>query len=274
MSLVSFGLGLGSLLGTAWKAIGGLSGAGKIASGVANVAGNLGLLGKTGTFGQTNSTNSTVSHSAGSGGGYTVSGSNDEVNRESWEKSLQAISSIMGQQNQYNQKSMLQQMGYNTLQAIQQGVYNHIENTAAMNYNSAEAAANRAWQEHMSNTSYQRAVEDMRKAGINPILAYAQGGASTPGGAQGTISGASMGLQSASALSTSALAPGQQSPSYYSQSENWWHNLADTVSQGIMSGTTSTRKVTEATDIIAEAAAKVNGIRGKTSPGQGGGRNR
>ena len=54
-------------------------------------------------------------------------------------------------QSQFNQKSMLEQMGYNTLQSIMQGVYNHIENSVAMNYNSAEALANREWQEHMSN---------------------------------------------------------------------------------------------------------------------------
>lgn len=64
--------------------------------------------------------------------------------------------------------------------------YNAEQSALAYQRNALEAQKNRDFQERMSNTAYQRAVEDMKKAGINPILAFQSGGASTPSGSSGS----------------------------------------------------------------------------------------
>lgn len=212
-----------------------------------NVAGTIGTLanagkqiaGAFGGWGQTGNSQSSGG-STQAGGGHSESGSQAGTNVQQVDDWLKQAYAYQGNesavQQKYNSQSMLKQMGYNTLQAIMQGIYNHIENNAAMNYNSAEAMANREWQERMSSTAYQRAVEDMKKAGLNPILAFANGGASTPGGSAGTISGASMGLASSSALGVSrsgGFVPNAYESSSWSQSD--WYSAAESWQQMLSS---------------------------------------
>lgn len=191
---------------------------------------------------------SNVSQSQGGGQSTSISegGTNDKQIMDYLNKYYQWQGGQNAFQSKTNRQNMLIQMGYNTLGAIQQGIYNHIEQNAAMAYNSAEALANRQFQEHMSNTAYQRAVADMRKAGLNPILAYAQGGASTPGGSGATITGASMGMPTSSALGVSTL-NGNVPNSYYSRSESksQWYQLAEAVGSQMSTGYSSPVQLTE-----------------------------
>jgi len=56
-------------------------------------------------------------------------------------------------------------------------------------FNAAQSAQQMQFQERMRATQYQTAVDDLKKAGLNPMLAYTQGGAGTPSGAAASAAG-------------------------------------------------------------------------------------
>ena len=74
--------------------------------------------------------------------------------------------------------------------------------SSALSYRNAQT--NRAYQERLSSTAYQRAMADMKAAGLNPILAGRMGGASTPSGANVNIGNPGLAYAQAQQASASA----------------------------------------------------------------------
>lgn len=95
---------------------------------------------------------------------------------------------------------------------------------ATNDQNVALAQQQMAFQDHESSTAYQRATKDMEAAGLNPMLAYSQGGASTPSGALPVV-------QNPVPVGVSTAVQGMNAAMQFAQLKNINAQTAKTVSE-------------------------------------------
>lgn len=104
-----------------------------------------------------------------------------------------------------NQGSVNKANTLSLISSILSNIMNAGSQASAKKYNSAEAAAERAFAKEMRGTAYQDTVKDMIAAGINPILAANNGATATPSGASASIGTQHYNQQSAQAAAVSAM---------------------------------------------------------------------
>lgn len=112
---------------------------------------------------------------------------------------------IAKMQMDFNREEAEKSRTFNSAEAVLARQFLDEQAGISRNFNRDEAQTNRAFQERMAGSTYQRAVADLAAAGLNPMLAYSQGGAPAPGGNMATSSPTGTSTASGGAASAGSM---------------------------------------------------------------------
>lgn len=101
--------------------------------------------------------------------------------------------------------------------------------TSARSFNREEAKAQRNWQEYMASTAYQRTMQDMKKAGLNPILAAQNGATGFGTGASANTSHGQFSQMTSAAVPSAHSASAQAMYDYGNNTMQFLQNAMQTI---------------------------------------------
>lgn len=192
----------------------------------------------------------------------TPTGNNTQTAFNASQGSATTANNLMNQQ--WNNANIL-----NMLSAGSANLMNLISQTSAKSYNSKEAELARQWQRAMRQTAYQDTVEDLKKAGLNPILAAMNGATSTPSSSGASIGGQSYSHTQAAAIPSAKTAAMQAMYDYGNNNSQVVQNYAQAIMSAKQLGQEYTasklsQQMSQITDSTSKQVAKTSQIADST----------
>ena len=152
----------------------------------------------------------------------TATGSN-------WQQAFQASQGSAQTANNLQTGTWSLAQGMNAISNLAANLGNLWSQTSARGYNSAEAKAQRDWQEHMAGTAYQRTMADMKKAGLNPILAAFNGATGAGSGAAASTNHGQFSGMTSAAVPSAHAANAQAMYDYGNNTMQFLQNAMQTI---------------------------------------------
>lgn len=127
--------------------------------------------------------------------------------------------------------------------------------TSARSYNRAEAQAQRDWAKMMRGTAYQDTVEDLKAAGLNPILAAHNGATASTSGQSASISPGNFSAMTSAGIPSAHAASAQSMYDYGNNTMQFLNSAMANINNAKQYGFTDlSKQVYQMTSNIMEAA--------------------